>query len=141
MKAHFLSIYSYHNKLEEVIAFIERISQRESWPADMKERVLLAASEAATNAMEHGNKFDPLKTVSITVDADDASVILSVRDEGNGFLRNEVPDPLAKENLLRESGRGLFIIEQLADDVSYRDGGREIVLRFDWPDANSREEA
>ena len=57
--------------------------------------------------------------------------IIEVEDEGEGFLRSAVGDPLAEDNLLEDGGRGLFLIERMADDVRYERGGRRTVIRFD----------
>jgi serine/threonine-protein kinase RsbW len=72
---------------------------------------------------------------------EDDTIVMAVEDEGNGFDRGGVPDPLSAENLLRDSGRGLFIIEQLADDVSYLNDGRKLVLRFDASSTSDPTEA
>ena len=93
--------------------------------------IVLLTTEAVSNAMEHGNGLDIDKKVIIEFEATARRVVISVEDEGSGFRASRVPDPLAEENLLAEGGRGLFLMEELADDISYEKGGRLVVLTFD----------
>ena len=132
MKVKKLTIHSRHKNLDRVIHFIEKAHKRERWPEALHDRILLASSEAATNALEHGNQSDPSKLIKLELFVENQTVTLSVEDEGPGFVRSDVPDPLAEENLLRDSGRGLFIIDQIADSVSFLEDGRKIVLTFEW---------
>lgn len=89
---------------------------------------VLLASEAATNAIEHGNQLDASRTVSITYIHRDATVEMHFEDEGDGFNRADIPDPLSDENILDDGGRGIFLIERLADEVRYEKGGRRVVI-------------
>lgn len=125
-----LVVRSTHASLETVLAFMERLSAEHEWPEEFSDKILLASSEAATNAMDHGNHFDSSKDVMIEVHMNESSVVIVVEDEGEGFRRGQVADPLAEENLYEDHGRGLFIIEQLADSVTYEDEGRRVRLHF-----------
>jgi anti-sigma regulatory factor (Ser/Thr protein kinase) len=100
------------------------------WPEDDIMAVELALQEAIANAVRHGCQGDPTKQIQccVTVDASGEAVIV-VRDPGPGFDPAKVPDPLAAENLFRSSGRGVFLINGLMDQVSYADGGREVQMR------------
>lgn len=91
-------------------------------------KLQLLASEAVTNGIEHGNAHDESKTVTVIfgVAGDDASI--SVEDEGTGFDREAVSDPMAESNLLEDGGRGLFLMESMADEVRYDNGGRRVTL-------------
>ena len=92
---------------------------------------MLALSEAVTNAVIHGNKQDPSKKVFVTASLDENSAIhISVQDEGPGFEPQSLPDPLKEDNLMKPSGRGVFLMKQYADDVSYNDKGNKVTLRF-----------
>ena len=84
--------------------------------------------EALRNAMIHGNKQDPAKRVSIETEITDDAVIICVEDEGAGFDLENLPDPTLDENLLKESGRGVYLIQNLMDEVRYEDGGRKVVM-------------
>ena len=93
-------------------------------------KIVLLASEAMTNAMEHGNGLDASKNVTVDLVEKSDSLEIWVEDEGDGFDRGSVADPLADEHLLDEGGRGLFLIEQLADDVRYELNGRRLGILF-----------
>jgi serine/threonine-protein kinase RsbW len=84
--------------------------------------------EALRNAMMHGNKLDPSKKVSVETDVTDVRVAISVEDEGEGFDPDKLPDPTSEENILKESGRGVYLIKHLMDEVSYENGGRKVVM-------------
>lgn len=81
-------------------------------------RLFVATSEAINNAILHGNKSDPSKTACVTCSLNADSVVVKVKDEGPGFNPDNVPNPLDEENLLKESGRGLFLIRSMMDRVA-----------------------
>jgi serine/threonine-protein kinase RsbW len=92
----------------------------------------MAVRECVTNAIVHGN-CDPSRVVSIefttTPAAEPSELVVSVRDQGQGFDPSHLPDPLAPENILRTSGRGIFLMRQFMDDVSMTrtsEGGMEV---------------
>jgi len=78
---------------------------------------LIAVTEALVNAIIHGNKNNPSKKVDLKLSYDKNSLCASVKDEGEGFDVKNVPDPTIGENLLKESGRGIFLIRSLVDKV------------------------
>jgi anti-sigma regulatory factor (Ser/Thr protein kinase) len=101
-----------------------------SYPLQMVRGDLpLVIDEAVTNAMGHGNGWDPAKVVHLRLELDAEGFTLQVEDQGEGFARDAVPSPLAPENRMRGGGRGLFLMESLVDEVRYEEGGRRIVLR------------
>jgi serine/threonine-protein kinase RsbW len=84
-------------------------------------RLLVAATEAVNNAIMHGNKSNPRKRVWLTCRyVKNDSLTLSVRDEGEGFNPDIIPNPLDEENLLKASGRGVFLMRELMDRVDYK---------------------
>ena len=90
----------------------------------------LALQEALANAVRHGCKGDPGKQVQCCVTCDaDGEVLIVVRDPGEGFDPDKVPNPLDPENLLKGSGRGVYLINQLMDEVRFHDRGREVHMR------------
>ena len=90
---------------------------------DVQEQINLAVIEAGTNAIKHGNKEDLSKKATFQfVLADDRFAVV-ITDEGKGFMRQEVADPLEPENLLKSSGRGLFLMEACMDSVTYEANG------------------
>jgi len=92
--------------------------------------VELALQEALANAVRHGCGGDPSKQVQCCV-AHDASgeVVIIIRDPGTGFDARAVPDPLSGENIFKPSGRGIYLINRLMDEVHFADEGREIRMR------------
>ncbi len=97
---------------------------------DLAYRVVLLATEAVTNAIEHGNKFDEGKQVFFKIHVDDRRIEVEVEDEGTGFDPKQTVDPRASENLLREGGRGILFMESMADEVQFEKGGRKVRLIF-----------
>ena len=84
--------------------------------------------EALRNAMIHGNQQDPEKKVLVETEVTGESVTILVEDEGEGFEPGELPDPTHGDNLLRESGRGVYLIKHLMDEVRYENGGRRVIM-------------
>ncbi len=100
------------------------------WPEERIMQVELALQEALANAIRHGCKGDTSRKVQCVVNCDiDGEVLIVVRDPGAGFDATTVPNPLAGENVLKSSGRGIFLINQLMDEVAFKDGGRELRMR------------
>ncbi len=91
----------------------------------------IACSEALVNAIVHGNEEDEAKKVYAGIEYDDIQLTVTIRDEGKGFDVKSLPDPTSKENLLKESGRGIFIIKSLVDEFicNSSDSGTEFILR------------
>jgi serine/threonine-protein kinase RsbW len=95
---------------------------------EIQEQINLAAIEAGTNAIKHGNKEDPSKKAIMQFLLDDDKLTIVIEDEGEGFTRKEVADPLDPENLLKSSGRGLFLMEACMDAVTYEANGTIIKM-------------
>ncbi len=89
-------------------------------PAEKLDAVILAVSEAVSNSIKHGNKSDAGKKVEIKIRLSDEKITISVLDEGKGFDLSKIPDPTNPENLLKESGRGIFIIKNVIDNLEYK---------------------
>ena len=99
---------------------------------DVYGNILISITEAANNAMLHGNKADEKKQVEISYEMDDRRKNLSfiIKDQGPGFDYNNLPDPTAPENLEKTSGRGVFLMMQLADMVVFSDNGATAEMQF-----------
>ncbi len=117
-------------KIPTVTDGIVQVLQDKHWPEARIIEVELALQEALANAIRHGCKGDTSRQVQcvVTCDSDDELLIV-VRDPGTGFDAATVPDPLAGDNILKASGRGIFLINQLMDEVAFGDGGRELQMR------------
>jgi len=99
---------------------------------DDRHWVGLALREAVANAIRHGNREDGAKRVTVDARIAPCEVEVVVEDQGSGFEPEEVADPLAPENLLRVSGRGIFYMRRFMDDVAYDTGsagGTRVTLR------------
>ncbi|MBA2303674.1 MAG: ATP-binding protein [Acidobacteria bacterium] len=100
------------------------------WPEEQIMSVGLALQEAVANGIRHGCRGDASKQLQCTVNISGAGeVIITVRDPGTGFDLAGVANPLAPENMLKPSGRGIFLINGLMDDVQFTDGGRELQMK------------
>ncbi len=90
-------------------------------------------TEALSNAMLYGNAHDPSKRVRVEVTFGEGTIRARITDQGGGFDPFSIPDPTCPENLMKTSGRGLFLMRQLLDEVRYNDQGNEVtlVLRLD----------
>ncbi len=97
-------------------------------PADTRINIPLACDEAITNAIIHGNKSDPNKKVSIQIYISASRIKLRIKDQGEGFDVDRVQSPLEGENLMRSSGRGVYLMKSIMDSVEYKDGGRVLEL-------------
>lgn len=86
--------------------------------------IRLALEEGLMNAVKHGNKLDPGKSVHIEARVTPKFTEIVIEDQGRGFERGGVPDPCAVENLLKCSGRGIMLMEAYMDKVEYLNGGR-----------------
>ncbi len=92
--------------------------------------LLVVLTEAVNNAITHGNKRNPAKKVIVTCVRESDALVVTVKDEGNGFNPDAVPDPIHEDNLLRESGRGVFLMRQLMESVSYNKDGNEVTMKM-----------
>ncbi len=109
---------------------VMHLLQDRHWPDERIMHVELALQEALANAIRHGCKGDSSRQVQCMIHLhDDGEILVVVRDPGSGFDTASVPNPLTVENLLKSSGRGVFLINQLMDEVAFKDGGREVQMR------------
>ena len=106
---------------------VDWLKERRYPPRDLF-GVRLALEEGLMNAIKHGNRRDPSKTVRVFCEVYDTHTYIEIEDQGAGFIPDEVPDPLAEENLMKGSGRGLLLMRQFMTRVEYRDSGRLLVL-------------
>ena len=115
-----LEIESDPNNLITVEEFVNYFCKDIQLPDEKLSDVLLAVTEATTNAIIHANKSDANKKVTIDVEVVDSKMIVKVKDEGEGFEPKEIPDPTEPENLLKDHGRGIYLMRVYMDDLEYR---------------------
>jgi serine/threonine-protein kinase RsbW len=111
--------------VEEFLIGVNRVAKLDDGAMD---RLLIAATEAVNNAILHANKSDLSKLVRLECRITKRALSLSVRDEGNGFDPDRIPDPLKQENLMKESGRGVFLIRSLMDKVKFKSTKRGMTV-------------
>lgn len=117
--------------IEDVVGIITRqCEERQLSPRVCHLKVPVALTEAIANAMLYGNQLDRQKSVRVTATLDERSLVLEVADEGTGFdLEACLLDPTSPDNLDREDGRGLFLMQSLMDRVErFTDGGNVVRL-------------
>ena len=97
---------------------------------DFYGNILVALTEAVNNAIYHGNQSNPNKHIEISFKASPDLVSFIVKDEGTGFSYSNLPDPTDPENIEKPNGRGVFLMKNLADHVSFEDNGSKVTLDF-----------
>lgn len=127
-----LRIASQLETMGQVLHHIEKWAQTSQLAPELIDRLVMVASEALSNAICHGNQLDPSKQVQLFLEIQGDVVELCVEDEGSGFDRTRVAryDPENPQMLFQPHGRGLYLIEALADEVLYENGGRRIRMRL-----------
>jgi serine/threonine-protein kinase RsbW len=115
------------NKAEETAG---RMASGAGFEEDDVMQISMAVREAAINAVLHGNAYDPGKKMGLVFEKTADSLVITVTDQGRGLDPSKIPDPLAPENLMRTSGRGIFLIRSFMDEVQFRElhPGTEIKL-------------
>jgi serine/threonine-protein kinase RsbW len=104
----------------EVETAAERLTTEAGLDEDLRFHIVMAVREATVNAVLHGNEYDPKRQIEVTFENTGDDFIFTIADEGRGFDPDHLPDPLAPENLLRGTGRGIFLIRSLMDEVHFR---------------------
>jgi serine/threonine-protein kinase RsbW len=119
---------SSHEAVEDLTTGVCEILDTVPMPPLARSEFEIAVVEALNNAAEHGNGGDPHKQVKVVCRTEPGRVVLAIEDQGEGFDPDDLPDPTAEENLLREDGRGILLMRQLADTCRFEDDGRRVVL-------------
>jgi len=94
-----------------------RIAVEAGFGEDEVMQISMAVREAAVNAVLHGNAYDPGKKVKLEFETTGGDLVITIRDQGKGLDPAKIPDPLAPENLMKTSGRGIFLIRSFMDEV------------------------
>ena len=117
-----LKFPSHVEAVAEAAAAVSEFLNRLGIGEDVAFGVDLAVREAVTNAVVHGNKLDEAKVVEVKLRNTADAFEISVHDQGSGFNPNDVPDPTKDENLLKNSGRGIFFMRNFMDEVDWSAG-------------------
>lgn len=116
--------------LPQAEVLVENVCKEYNIHPDNYGNVLIAVTEAVNNAIKHGNGLDITKSVNIKVLTNDGFLEFHISDEGHGFDFNNLPDPTAPENLEKENGRGIFLMNALSDEVEFLNNGSCVALKF-----------
>ena len=115
------------NAVAPVVQNVMEIVRQMQCAAGKEEAIELALTEALANAVVHGAKADPSKIVECDVGCDESrGMLIVVRDPGEGFDPAAIPSPMHGENIYAEHGRGIYLINQLMDEVKFLKNGTEI---------------
>lgn len=118
------------HSLKNFYGVFEKLKKRFKIPDEDYERLFLASSEAFMNAIIHGNKFDPRKKVYVKVKVYKTFYEVEIQDEGEGFEPESIPNPTEDENLLKESGRGVYLMKAIADAVKFQKTSRGMKVKI-----------
>lgn len=116
--------------LEKVESLSVKIARKAGFNESTIDDLSIALTELVNNAIHHGNKDDITKNVTVTFDLDHKNLRISIKDEGEGFNPDQLKNPLDPENLMAESGRGLYLVRALMDDIKFKttDEGTEVTI-------------
>jgi serine/threonine-protein kinase RsbW len=125
-----IEISSERENLRIVEKVIDEMSLELNLSDEVYGNILVATMEATNNAIVHGNRANPDKQVRVFMEKIDGDLLIRIRDQGEGFDYTSVPDPTAPENIEKVSGRGIFLMKRLSDDISFAEQGRVVELKF-----------
>lgn len=130
MKKISISIPSIKENIQIVESFIDNTKEKYALTDDVYGNIMIAVVESVNNAILHGNQEDKDKEVDLSAELLENQISFLIRDRGQGFDYNNLPDPTAPENLEKIGGRGVFLMKHLADEVQFQDDGRTVKLTF-----------
>jgi serine/threonine-protein kinase RsbW len=119
--------------MDKVTATILKSMDSQGYADDTIRKMKITLTELLVNALDHGNNKEPTRKVTVGHVVDNHQAKIAIMDEGGGFSPDTVPDPTLPENLIKDSGRGLFIVRCYVDDISFNEKGNRvtIVKRFE----------
>ena len=124
---------NFDSKADNIVVaekLIDDVCNKYKVDEDFYGNILIAVTEAVNNAINHGNKQNPEKKVYLEFAELGDRLSFIVKDEGEGFDHAALPDPTDPENLEKISGRGVFLMNQLADEVEFSDNGTKVEMKF-----------
>lgn len=130
MKAIKIEIPSLSENIRIIESFIDNAKEKYQLNDDIYGNIMIAVTESVNNAIVHGNKLDRLKNVSLTLNLEKSMVQFTIEDQGVGFDYHNLPNPTAPENLEKLGGRGIFLMKNLCDEVTFEDEGKKVTLCF-----------
>ena len=116
--------------MSQVESLIDSVCAKLGVNEDFYGNVLIAVTEAVTNAIDHGSNKNKMLDVRVLVGDESKEFCFNVKDEGRGFDFTNLEDPTSPDNILKENGRGIFLMRNLADEVVFEDGGTSVNIYF-----------
>lgn len=110
--------------------FVDEICQFYNIGDEHYGNILVALTEAVSNAIVHGNRLNPEKDVKFYYESKDSFLSFTVQDEGLGYNPETLPDPTDPDNIESPNGRGVFLMRKLSDEINFHDNGTRIELKF-----------
>lgn len=118
------------DSLTIVEQIVEDIKNIHGIPEELYGNILVSITEAVNNAIKHGNKMNESLQVEFSYEYTEKEIHFIIKDKGEGFDRNSIPDPTHPDNIEKPDGRGIFIMESLADEVEFQENGRLVSIKF-----------
>ena len=109
---------------------IDDVCERYEVNEDYYGNILIAITEAVNNAIHHGNKSNPMAEVKVAFDVQNDELVFVIEDEGPGFDFEGLPDPTDPKNIEKPHGRGVFLMRNLSDDISFLNDGSTVKMNF-----------
>jgi serine/threonine-protein kinase RsbW len=125
-----IQVPSLVENIRMIESFIDNAKERFHLDDDIYGNIMIAVTEAVNNAIKHGNSNDKSKNVQLSLLLDQSMLRFVIKDEGNGFNYDNLPDPTSPENLEKPGGRGIFLMKHLSDEVQFKEHGRVVELSF-----------
>ncbi|MFY0651552.1 MAG: ATP-binding protein [Cyclobacteriaceae bacterium] len=125
-----IQIPSLTENIRIVESFIDNAKDKFNFNDDIYGNIMIAVTESVNNAIVHGNDSDKSKNVSLSLHLKDNSLTFTVEDQGAGFDYDNLDDPTAPENLEKIGGRGIFLMKNLSDEVTFEEEGKKVQLSF-----------
>ena len=119
------------DSVDEAEEMVMQVAEEAGFDADDLHKIAMSVRETMVNAVVHGNRYNAHKKVHVSVSNAPGRLEIRIVDQGEGFELAEIPDPLDEENLLRNSGRGIFLMKAFMDEVRIRrtdPAGTEVTL-------------
>ena len=114
-----MTCISQPKEIGKIESFLTRLNKKAKLDDGTFYRLFVSSTEAVNNGILHGNKSDPKKKVCLSCSVNTDTIVVQVKDQGKGFDPSNLPNPLDDQNLLKESGRGIFLIRSMVDKVNF----------------------
>ena len=133
-----IEIPSITENIRIIESFIDNAKERFNLDDDIYGNIMIAVTESVNNAIMHGNKNDRSKSVKLSLSLNDNVINFKIQDEGIGFDFQNLPDPTSPENIDKPSGRGIFLMKHLSDEVNFGRNGSMVEMSFymSWNEKN-----